>query len=37
MTPTQQVRPVEKLKTGIPGFDTMADGGLPKDRSTLGI
>jgi circadian clock protein KaiC len=35
MTTTQRMGPVEKLKTGIPGFDTIADGGLPRDRSTL--
>jgi len=35
MTPAQQVRPVEKLATGIPGFDTIAQGGLPRHRSTL--
>lgn len=26
---------IEKLETGIPGFDFLADGGLPKGRSTL--
>jgi circadian clock protein KaiC len=26
---------VEKLATGIPGFDIIAEGGLPKNRSTL--
>ena len=27
--------PVEKLATGIPGFDQIADGGLPRERATL--
>ena len=26
---------VPKLETGIPGFDTVAQGGLPRDRATL--
>ena len=26
---------IEKLATGIPGFDSIADGGLPKGRMTL--
>lgn len=26
---------IQKLKTGIPGFDAIAEGGLPKDRTTL--
>lgn len=26
---------VEKLATGIPGFDQVADGGLPRERATL--
>jgi circadian clock protein KaiC len=26
---------IEKVETGIPGFDFIADGGLPKDRITL--
>jgi circadian clock protein KaiC len=26
---------VEKLRTGIPGFDLIAEGGLPKGRATL--
>lgn len=26
---------VEKLPTGIPGFDLIAEGGIPKNRSTL--
>jgi circadian clock protein KaiC len=28
-------RPIEKMLTGINGFDHIADGGLPKGRSTL--
>lgn len=27
--------PLEKLETGIPGFDSLADGGLPTQRTTL--
>jgi len=27
--------PMEKLVTGIPGFDSISDGGLPKFRTTL--
>ena len=34
MTEQQQIG-VEKLPTGIPGFDHITEGGLPKDRSTL--
>lgn len=26
---------IEKLETGIPGFDFLAEGGLPKGRATL--
>ena len=26
---------IEKLETGIPGFDSLAEGGLPKNRTTL--
>jgi len=26
---------IEKLETGIPGFDFLADGGLPQERATL--
>src|SRR5262245_27120417 len=29
------VQPIEKLPTGIPGFDAIAMGGLPKGRATL--
>lgn len=32
---TAPARPVEKLATGIPGFDQIADGGLPRERATL--
>ncbi|HEV2149741.1 MAG TPA: circadian clock protein KaiC [Longimicrobiaceae bacterium] len=28
-------QPVTKLHTGIPGFDTIAEGGLPRGRTTL--
>ena len=31
----QPTQPVEKLATGIPGFDVIAQGGLPRARSTL--
>ncbi len=33
--PIQDHPPVEKLATGIPGFDSIAKGGLPKCRTTL--
>jgi len=29
------VQPIEKLATGIPGFDVVCSGGLPKGRTTL--
>jgi circadian clock protein KaiC len=32
---SQTLLPVEKLETGIPGFDLIAEGGLPRARSTL--
>lgn len=35
MTAAAPVHPVEKLATGIPGFDQIADGGLPRERATL--
>jgi circadian clock protein KaiC len=36
MTSTKtQVSQVDKLETGIPGFDFIAGGGLPKGRTTL--
>lgn len=28
-------RPIDKLETGIPGFDLIAAGGIPKHRTTL--
>ena len=28
-------KPVGKLATGIPSFDMIAEGGLPKNRTTL--
>ncbi len=31
----EQVRPVEKLSIGIPGFDQISYGGLPKHRTTI--
>ncbi len=31
----EQLLPVEKIKTGITGFDIISDGGLPKERTTL--
>lgn len=35
MSEIQQEDFIEKLPTGIPGFDFLADGGLPKGRATL--
>lgn len=35
MTTTNVPKGLEKLKTGIPGFDLIAEGGLPKGRTTL--
>ena len=32
---SQNVSPVGKLPTGIPGFDLIAEGGLPRGRATL--
>lgn len=32
---TAPPRPIEKIETGIPGFDHVADGGLPLHRATL--
>ncbi|HYH80185.1 MAG TPA: circadian clock protein KaiC [Longimicrobium sp.] len=32
---TAALRPIEKIATGIPGFDHVADGGLPLHRATL--
>jgi circadian clock protein KaiC len=33
--PEFAIESVEKLETGIPGFDFLAEGGLPKGRATL--
>jgi len=35
MVRTKKRSAIEKLKTGIPGFDLISDGGLPKYRTTL--
>jgi circadian clock protein KaiC len=35
MSQTAAPAPVTKLHTGIPGFDTVAEGGLPRGRTTL--
>ena len=35
MSTTSQVVQVEKLRVGIPGFDDISKGGLPKGRTTL--
>lgn len=35
MNDSMGTKAIEKLKTGIPGFDTIAEGGLPKGRTTL--
>jgi circadian clock protein KaiC len=35
MSEAPALGPVEKLPTGIPSFDLIADGGLPKNRTTL--
>ena len=32
---TDRLSPVEKTPTGIPGFDVIAQGGLPRGRATL--
>jgi len=32
---TESTQPIEKLETGIPGFDVIAAGGLPQGRVTL--
>ena len=34
-TPRQTVQPIEKVPTGIPGFDAVAMGGLSRGRATL--
>lgn len=31
----QKMLPIEKLATGIPGFDNITDGGIPDGRTTL--
>ena len=31
----QEIDGIEKLATGIPGFDFLSDGGLPLGRATL--
>ncbi len=35
MNGTSEVKVVEKLPTGIPGFDYIADGGIPRGRTVL--
>jgi len=35
MSTTGQMVQVEKLRTGIPGFDEISNGGLPQGRTTL--
>jgi circadian clock protein KaiC len=35
MSQNQQPDFIEKLETGIPGFDFLSEGGLPKGRATL--
>lgn len=35
MSSKHRVEPLEKLETGIPGFDYIARGGMPRGRSTL--
>lgn len=35
MTTSERYSPIEKLATGIPGFDYVSNGGLPKGRTTL--
>lgn len=35
MNQEQDLDYIEKLETGIPGFDFLSEGGLPKGRSTL--
>jgi len=35
MNQQQELEWIEKIKTGIPGFDFLSEGGLPKDRTTL--
>ena len=33
----ERVDCIEKVATGIPGFDFIADGGLPKGRTALEV
>lgn len=35
MRPDESTRGVQKLATGIPGFDMISEGGLPRGRATL--
>ena len=35
MTQNNPLELIEKLETGIPGFDFLSEGGLPKGRATL--
>ncbi|MGK7946934.1 MAG: circadian clock protein KaiC [Microcystaceae cyanobacterium] len=35
MSQNQQLDFIEKLETGIPGFDFLSEGGIPKGRATL--
>lgn len=35
MNPQIEIEDIEKLETGIPGFDFISQGGLPKGRATL--
>jgi circadian clock protein KaiC len=35
MTPKEQSKAIDKTPTGIPGFDEMTNGGIPKGRTTL--
>ena len=35
MATRKEIRPVEKIATGIPGFDIIAEGGIPEGRATL--
>lgn len=35
MSTVNTAEPVQKLATGIPGFDHMCDGGVPRGRTTL--
>lgn len=35
MTTSKEVKGIDKIPTGIPGFDEITNGGLPKGRTTL--